>query len=99
MTPSGARKGCCRRLRFILIPRSAISFRRRRRRSPTFCAAPGDAMADTVETLGSIRALFCDADGPTIRSDRDAVDLIGRALSERCGLVVLPVERLGDAFF
>lgn len=56
-------------------------------------------MADTVERLGSIRALFCDPDGPTIRSDRDAVDLIGRALSERCGLVVLPVERLGDDFF
>lgn len=56
-------------------------------------------MADTVEMLGSIRALFCDPDGPTIRSDRDAVDLIGRALSERCGLVVLPVERLGDDFF
>jgi len=56
-------------------------------------------MADTVEMLGSIRALFCDSDGPTIRSDRDAVDLIGMALSERCGLVVLPVERLGDDFF
>lgn len=56
-------------------------------------------MADTVEMLGSVRALFCDPDGPTIRSDRDAVDLIGRALSERCGLVVLPVERLGDDFF
>jgi len=56
-------------------------------------------MADTIEMLGSIRALFCDPNGQTIRNDRDAVDLIGMALSERCGLVVLPVERLGDDFF
>jgi hypothetical protein len=56
-------------------------------------------MADAIEMLGSIRALFCDPNGPTIRSDRDAVDLIGTALSERCSLVVLPVERLGDDFF
>ena len=56
-------------------------------------------MADTIETLHDIRALFCDPDGPTLRSDRDAVDLIGAALSERCHLVVLPVERLSDDFF
>ena len=56
-------------------------------------------MADTIETLHGIRALFCDPNGPIIRSDRDAVDLIGTALSERCGLVVLPVERLSNGFF
>jgi Domain of unknown function (DUF4180) len=56
-------------------------------------------MADAIETLHGIRALFCDPNGQTVRSDRDAVDLIGTALSERCKLVVLPVERLGDDFF
>ena len=56
-------------------------------------------MADTIEMLGSIRALFCDPNGQTIRNDRDAVDLIGAALSERCSMVVLPVERLSDDFF
>jgi hypothetical protein len=56
-------------------------------------------MADTTETVHGKRILFCDPSGPIIRSDRDAVDLIGTALSERCGLVVLPVERLGDDFF
>jgi hypothetical protein len=56
-------------------------------------------MADTVETLHGVRILNCDPKGPPIRNDRDAVDIVGAALSERCALVVLPVERLGDAFF
>jgi len=56
-------------------------------------------MADTSETLCGIRILNCDPTGPLIRSDRDAVDIVGAALSERCSLVVLPVERLGDDFF
>jgi hypothetical protein len=34
-----------------------------------------------------------------VRTDRDAVDLIGAALSSQCALVVLPVERLSDEFF
>jgi hypothetical protein len=56
-------------------------------------------MTDTIETLHGIRILNCDPAGPAIRSDRDAVDIVGAALSQRCALVVLPVERLGDAFF
>ena len=56
-------------------------------------------MADTIETRNGIRILNCDPNGPVIRTDRDAVDLIGAALSERCSMVVLPVERLGDDFF
>jgi hypothetical protein len=56
-------------------------------------------MADRIETICGIRTLFCDPNGPIIRSDRDAIDLVGAALSERCSLVVLPVERLSDAFF
>jgi hypothetical protein len=56
-------------------------------------------MADTIETRNGIRILNCDPNGPVIRTERDAVDLIGAALSERCPMVVLPVERLGDDFF
>jgi hypothetical protein len=56
-------------------------------------------MADIIETLHGIRILNCDPSGPVIRNDRDAVDIIGAALSERCGLVVLPVERLDEKFF
>lgn len=56
-------------------------------------------MSDTIETLHGIRILNCDPGGPIIRNDRDAVDLVGAALSEHCSLVVLPVERLADEFF
>jgi len=56
-------------------------------------------MADTVIELGGVRVLLCDANGEKLRSERDAIDIVGAALSERCKLVVLPVERLDDAFF
>ena len=56
-------------------------------------------MTDAIETLAGIRVLTCDPEGPTVRSERDAVDLIGAALSNRCALVILPVERLADEFF
>lgn len=56
-------------------------------------------MADTIEMLNSVRTLVCDPNGPTVRNDRDAVDLVGAALSNACALVVLPVERLSDEFF
>jgi hypothetical protein len=56
-------------------------------------------MTDTVIELGGVRVLLCDANGEKLRSERDAIDIVGTALSERCKLVVLPVERLDDAFF
>jgi len=56
-------------------------------------------MTDTVIELGGVRVLLCDANGEKLRSERDAIDIVGAALSERCKLVVLPVERLDDAFF
>lgn len=56
-------------------------------------------MTDTIETLAGVRVLNCDPSGPTVRNDRDAVDIIGAALSHGCGLVVVPVERLSDEFF
>jgi hypothetical protein len=56
-------------------------------------------MTDTVIELGGVRVLLCDANGEKLRSERDAVDIVGAALSARCKLVVLPVERLDDAFF
>lgn len=56
-------------------------------------------MTDTVTEFGGVRVLQCDANGPKLRGERDAVDIVGAALSARCKLVVLPVERLDDAFF
>ncbi len=56
-------------------------------------------MADTTFELGGMRVLECDVTGPKLRSERDAVDIVGEALSQRCNLVVLPIERLDETFF
>lgn len=56
-------------------------------------------MADMIETLAGVRTLICAPDGPVLRNERDAVDVIGAALSNGCALVVIPVARLGDEFF
>ena len=56
-------------------------------------------MIDTVIELRGVRVLLCDANGAKLRSERDAIDIVGEALSQRCKLVVVPVERLDDAFF
>jgi len=49
--------------------------------------------------LHGVRVLECAAEGPRLRNDRDAVDLIGTAFEHRAALIVLPVERLDDDFF
>jgi hypothetical protein len=54
---------------------------------------PGAAMTDHVITLHDLRVLVCAPDGPVLRGDRDAVDVIGEALGREITLV-LPVERL-----
>jgi hypothetical protein len=56
-------------------------------------------MADTVSRMHGIRVLTCAPDGLKLRTDRDAVDLVGDALSQDAELVIVPVERLGDGFF
>jgi hypothetical protein len=56
-------------------------------------------MADNSFEINGMRVLDCDANGAKLRSDRDAVDLVGEALSQRCKLVVVPIERLDEAFF
>lgn len=43
--------------------------------------------------------LVCAADGPPVRSDRDALDLIAEALGHQVDLVAIPVQRLPDEFF
>lgn len=49
--------------------------------------------------LHGVRVLECAAEGPRLRSDRDAVDLIGTAFEHRAALIVLPVDCLDDDFF
>jgi hypothetical protein len=49
--------------------------------------------------LHGVRVLECAAEGTRLRTDRDAVDLIGAAFEHRAALIVLPVTRLDDDFF
>ena len=49
--------------------------------------------------LHGVRVLECAPDETRLRSDRDAVDLIGRAFENRAALIVVPVECLDDDFF
>jgi hypothetical protein len=56
-------------------------------------------MGNVTYTLHGARIPECEADGPRLKHDRDAVDVVGAALSERANLVVIPVSRLGDEFF
>lgn len=54
---------------------------------------------DVVQELHGLTVLVCAPDGPVVRDDRDAADLVATALSERAELVLLPVSRLADEFF
>jgi hypothetical protein len=46
-----------------------------------------------------VRVLAYPADGPTVTTDRDAVDLIAQAFDHQPDLILLPVERLDNGFF
>ena len=54
--------------------------------------------ARTYELHG-VRIFECAAEGPALRSDRDAVDLIVEAGGPGARFVVIPTERLDDDFF
>jgi hypothetical protein len=56
-------------------------------------------MNGAVETIAGRQVLVFGPEGGPVRSDRDAVDLIGDALGEGVTWVAVPVERLGDDFF
>jgi hypothetical protein len=68
-------------------------------------AIAGGAIPDNVEMaaqsydLHGIRLFELEADGPPLRSDRDAVDVIAEAVSHQAGLIVIPTGRLDDDFF
>jgi hypothetical protein len=49
--------------------------------------------------MHGIDVLVCPPEGDTLRTERDAVDVIGEALQEGASMVVIPVERLADDFF
>ena len=56
-------------------------------------------IADKTYDLHSVQVYECAAEGAPLRTDRDAVDLIGKLFETHSNLVVLPTGRLSDDFF
>jgi hypothetical protein len=56
-------------------------------------------MAERVYELHGVAVLELPGEGPQLASDRDAVDLVGKALSHDAKLLVIPVGRLTGDFF
>lgn len=50
-------------------------------------------------SLHGVQILEYPPDGKKLRSERDAVDLIGAAINHKTSLILIPVERLDDDFF
>ncbi|WP_326550355.1 DUF4180 domain-containing protein [Micromonospora sp. NBC_01813] len=55
-------------------------------------------MADEIVELAGVPVLVCDADGPSIATDQDAVDVIG-ATYAGAEIVAVPAGRLDERFF
>jgi len=55
-------------------------------------------MPDTVYESGGVRILECAGDGPLLRGDRDAADLISQAASVHADMIVVPVSRFDPGF-
>lgn len=56
-------------------------------------------MSGAVHEIRGVQVMVVAVDGPPMRSDRDAVDLIGEALGAGVGWVAITTERLGEDFF
>lgn len=56
-------------------------------------------MPDKSYELHGVRVFECASEGPPLRTDRDALDLISGTWEQRAALLVIPVERLSDDFF
>ncbi|HUR04114.1 MAG TPA: DUF4180 domain-containing protein [Nonomuraea sp.] len=56
-------------------------------------------MSDTISAIHGFRVLWSSPNGEVIQDERGAVDLVGEALGQRAQVVIIPTERLDDAFF
>jgi hypothetical protein len=56
-------------------------------------------MHDSVCKYGAVRVFECAVDGPLLRTDRDAIDLIGATASANAEWAVVPVTRFAPEFF
>jgi hypothetical protein len=57
------------------------------------------SMSATSYNMHGTKVLVCSPDGKKLRTDRDAVELIGEAYEHAARWIVIPVERFEDAFF
>lgn len=57
-----------------------------------------DMSAKTYDLHG-VRVFECPADGPVLCDDRDAITVIGDAMSQQARLIVIPAPRLSPDFF
>jgi uncharacterized protein DUF4180 len=55
-------------------------------------------MPDRVYESGGVRIFQCTGEGPLLRTDRDATDLIGALASANAEWAVVPVSRLDPEF-
>jgi hypothetical protein len=55
-------------------------------------------MGDSVQQLGEVPVLVCDAEGAPIATPQDALDVIGGAFGQ-AEVVAMPVGRLDEQFF
>ncbi len=56
-------------------------------------------MSGVLQRVNGVPVLVCPADGPSVASEQDALDLIGAAFGQDARWVALPVSRLADEFF
>jgi uncharacterized protein DUF4180 len=56
-------------------------------------------MPNRFYELHGVRVLECAAEETRLRTDRDAVDLIGKSFENRATVIVIPVECFDDDFF
>lgn len=56
-------------------------------------------MSDTPTTIEGTQVLVCAPDGEKLKSEQDALDLIGEALQQHTAFILVPVERLAEDFF
>ncbi|GLW65311.1 hypothetical protein Arub01_35550 [Actinomadura rubrobrunea] len=56
-------------------------------------------MPQTSTRIGDSTILLCPPEGSPLKTEQDALDLIGDAFGSQADTVVIPTERLDDAFF
>ena len=56
-------------------------------------------MPAQIHEFNGERIFECEADGPRLRRDRDATDILTEVWANKARWIAIPVQRLGDEFF